>query len=283
MKTNFIAEISSNHNQDLKRCFKFIDLCSDLNFYAVKFQLFKIDKLFHKKILKKSKNHRDRKKWELPINFLPKISTYCKKKKIKFGCTPFYLDAVDELLPYVDFFKISSYELLYEELLKKCAKTKKNIIFSTGMANYAEVKKAYQIFKNNNAKKISILHCVSNYPAKLECCNLNSIKFLSDKLKCDVGWSDHTANPLIIKEAIDKYNAKIIELHIDLDKKGYEYKFGHCWLPKDLKNLFDFIKYESKIRGIYGKKFSYQEKLERYSRADPLDGLRPLIKLRKKL
>ena len=283
MKTKFIAEISSNHNRDLKRCYKFIDLCSKLNFYAVKFQLFKIDKLFHKKILKKSKNHRDRKKWELPIDFINKISNYCKKKKIKFGCTPFYLDAVDELLPYVDFFKISSYELLYEELLKKCAKTKKNIIFSTGMANYTEVKKAYQIFKNNNVKKISILHCVSNYPAKLESCNLNSIKFLRDKLKCEVGWSDHTANPLIINEAINKYNAKIIELHIDLDKKGYEYKFGHCWLPRDLSILFDFLKKKRKIRGHYGKKFSKQETLERNSRADPFDGLRPLKKMRNKL
>ena len=160
-KTKFIGEISSNHNRSIKRCYQFIDFCAKLNFYAVKFQLFKIDKLFHKKILKKSKDHRDRKKWELPIDFISKISNYCKKKKIKFGCTPFYLDAVDELLPYVDFFKISSYELLYEELLKKCAKTKKNIIFSTGMANYAEVKKAYQIFKNNNVKKISILHCAS--------------------------------------------------------------------------------------------------------------------------
>ena len=76
MKTKFIAEISSNHNQNLKRCFKFIDLCSDLNFYAVKFQLFKVKDLFHKKVLKRSKSHRDRKNWELPINFLPKISSY---------------------------------------------------------------------------------------------------------------------------------------------------------------------------------------------------------------
>ena len=282
-KIKIIAEIAQGFEGNSTYSNLFVKAAASAGADAVKFQLFKIDKLFHKKILKKSKDHRDRKKWELPIDFISKISNYCKKKKIKFGCTPFYLDAVDELLPYVDFFKISSYELLYEELLKKCAKTKKNIIFSTGMANYAEVKKAYQIFKNNNVKKISILHCVSNYPAKLESCNLNSIKFLTDKLKCEVGWSDHTANPLIINEAIDKYNAKIIELHIDLDKKGYEYKFGHCWLPKDLSILFDFLKNKKKIPGYYGKKFSKQETLERNSRADPFDGLRPLKKMRNKL
>ena len=52
--TKLIGEISSNHNKNLKRCFKFIDLCSDLKFYAVKFQLFKIDKLFTSNVLKKA-------------------------------------------------------------------------------------------------------------------------------------------------------------------------------------------------------------------------------------
>ena len=279
----FIGEISSNHNGNLNRCYRFIDLCAKLNFYAVKFQLFKIDKLFHRKILKKSKNHRDRKKWELPINFISKISAYCKKKKIKFGCTPFYLEAVDELQPYVDFYKISSYEILFEKLFIACAKTNKEIIFSTGMANYKEVKKAFSILKKNKAKKISILHCVSNYQAKIENCKLNSIKYLSKKFKCEVGWSDHTSNPLIVNEAIQKYNATTIELHIDLDKKGNEYKFGHCWLPKDLENLTNFLYNLEKLKGKFQKKYSLSEKDERNARADPSDGLRPLMKLRKKL
>ena len=77
---------------------------------------------------------------ELPVSFLQKISNYCKKKKIKFACTPFYLDAVEKLEPYVDFYKISSYEILWNELLAKCAQTKKPVIFSTGMANFSEVK-----------------------------------------------------------------------------------------------------------------------------------------------
>ena len=32
--TKLIGEISSNHNRNLKRCFKFIDVCSDLKFYT---------------------------------------------------------------------------------------------------------------------------------------------------------------------------------------------------------------------------------------------------------
>ena len=99
----FIAEVSSNHHQDIKRSFKFSDAADSAGCKAVKFQLFKIEKLFAPEILKKSVKHRERKKWELPIDFIPKLSERCKKHKIEFSCTPFYFDEVSELQPYVDF------------------------------------------------------------------------------------------------------------------------------------------------------------------------------------
>ena len=37
--------------------------------------------------------------------------------------------------------------------------------------------------------------------------------------------------------AIHKYNAEIIEFHLDLDKKGKEFKFGHCWLPNEINQV----------------------------------------------
>ena len=63
--TIFIAEVSSNHSRDIERAMEFIDCASKIGCDAVKFQLFKIDKLFAPEILKNSKKHRDRKQWEL--------------------------------------------------------------------------------------------------------------------------------------------------------------------------------------------------------------------------
>ena len=202
MKTKLILEVGSNHNGKINRCLKFIDLAKKLGCYSVKFQLFKINKLFSSEFLRKNKNIKNRIKTELPVNFIPIISKYCKKKNVKFSCTPFYLEAVDILKKHVDFFKIASYELLWDDLLIKCAKTKKPVIISTGMANFNEVKRAYSILKKNGCKKISVLHCVSSYPANISSCNLNSIDFLKKKLNCEVGWSDHTVNPLVIYSAI---------------------------------------------------------------------------------
>ena len=49
-------------------------------FDSVKFQLFKLEKLFHSSILKKSKRHRDRVKWELNENYISTLYKYSKKK-----------------------------------------------------------------------------------------------------------------------------------------------------------------------------------------------------------
>ena len=283
-KTKFIAEVCSNHNGNLNRALKFIDFAKEYGFYAVKFQMFKIDKLFSKDAKKLFKIAKKKKKRELPESFIPKIYEYCKKKRIKFSCTPFDIEAVSYLRRYVDFYKIASYEMSWPLLLEECARSKKPVVLSTGLATLKEVSKAVQILKKNNCKKISLLHCVSSYPAKIYSCNLNSIDFLRKKFNCEIGWSDHTVNQLLVYSAIKNHKASYVELHVDLDGKGWENKSGkHCWLPNHINNLINYIKNEKKIDGQFKKNFSKDEKLERRLRADPDDGLRPIKYFRKKL
>lgn len=123
MTVVFVAEVSSNHNRDLERCLGFIDKAADIGCDAVKFQLFRVEELFAPEILAKSEKHRKRKAWELPVEFLPALAARCHEAGIQFVCTPFYLDAVEELLPHVAFCRIASYELLWHALLIACAGT----------------------------------------------------------------------------------------------------------------------------------------------------------------
>ena len=153
----FIAEVSSNHSKSIERAIDFIDSAAEIGCDAVKFQLFKIDKLFAPEILEKSESHRNRKDWELPIDFIPTLASRCKEKHIQFSCTPFYLDAVEELSPYVDFYKIASYELLWDDLLKKCALTGKPVIISTGMSTLDEIRHAVKILRKYNCEP-KVLH-----------------------------------------------------------------------------------------------------------------------------
>ena len=280
-KVNFISEVCSNHNGDLNRCLKFVDTSAIIGCYSVKFQFFKIDKLFAPEILKKSKEHRLRKKWELNTAYIEPIAERCLKKKIHFSCTPFYLEAVEMLKEYVSFFKIASYELLWDDLLEKCALTKKPVIISTGMASFKEIKYAYNKLRNFGCKKITILHCVSNYPTILNDCHLSTIKKIKNNFNCKVGWSDHAKNSSVILRAIQKWKSEIIEFHLDLDGDGNEYKFNHCWKPNEISPLIQYINGPHTYDGNPKIVATQNEINEQKWRRDPSDGFRPLKKTRK--
>jgi len=271
----FISEVSSNHDQSLERCFRFVDVSADIGCDAVKFQLFKIDQLFAPEILLRSEEHRRRKLWELPLEFIPEIAHYCKERAIDFSCTPFYLDAVEELLPYVDFFKIASYEMVWDDLISACARTGKPLVLSTGMAYLDEVRHAAEVFHKSGGSKLTVLHCVSGYPTPPEQCNLAAIGTLRDALGCEVGWSDHTRNPQIVSRAIEHWQASMVEFHLDIDGDGAEYKTGHCWMPGEIAPVINFFRGVMEVDGNGEKKPTAAEIDDRPWRASPDDGLRP--------
>src|ERR1043166_699593 len=138
-KPFFIAEASSNHGRDLSRALAFVDAAADAGCAAVKFQLFKIDRMLAPEILAQSARPRARKEWELPLDHLAPLAEHCSARQIAFSCTPFYVQAVAELEPFVDFYKIASYELLVTDLLRACARTAKPVVLSTGMATMEEI------------------------------------------------------------------------------------------------------------------------------------------------
>ncbi len=280
MSVRFVAEVSSNHHQDLVRCFAFIDRSAAIGCTAVKFQLFKIRELFAPEVLERSEVHRAREQWELPVEFLPHLAERCRQQRIQFSCTPFYLGAVQELEPYVDFYKIASYELLWEDLLRACARTQKPVVLSTGMATVEEVTHATRVVRDAGCQDLTVLHCVSGYPAAPGECNLSSLETLRERCGCSVGWSDHTVNPSVIYRAVHRWGATMVEFHLDLDRQGEEFQSGHCWLPEDMAPVIQSVECGFGADGVGLKVPAVSEMDERQWRADPSDGLRPLQQVR---
>ncbi len=290
MNVKFVAEVSSNHNRDIDRCLKFIETAKTIGCDAVKFQLFNINELFAPEALNKNKELRRREKWELPLEFLPKLCKRCHETGLQFSCTPFYLEAVDELKPYVDFYKIASYELLWHDLVKACAKTGKPAVLSTGMANLEEVQRSVGVLATNGCKDITVLHCVSAYPAHPDECNLSAIGTMRSKIsianpevQIHFGWSDHSVSDAIISRAVHRWGAGVIEFHLDLDGRGEEFKMGHCWLPNEIERVIKNVDMGFSANGNGIKEPTKSELAERDWRADPENGLRPFKIARSKL
>ncbi len=276
----FIAEASSNHGRDLKRALAFVDAAADAGCDAVKFQLFKIDRMFAPEILRQSPKHRQRAEWELPLAHLKPLAEHCSARKIQFSCTPFYLEAVAELEPYVDFYKVASYELLVTDLLRACARTGKPIVLSTGMSTMEEIAAAAATLKQAGARDVTLLHCVSAYPTPAAEANLAAIAAIGAATGLPVGWSDHTRRPAVIERAVHHWGARVVEFHLDLDGEGAEYAAGHCWLPDEIAPVIARIR-ESLVADGQGFKGPQPSELsDREWRADPSDGMRPLRHVR---
>ena len=276
----FIAEASSNHGRDLDRARAFVDAAADAGCDAVKFQLFKIERMFAPEILAQSPKHRARAEWELPLNQLGPLAEHCSVRKIQFSCTPFYLEAVRELEPFVDFYKVAPYELLVTDLLKACAATGKPVVLATGMATMTEITAAAATLRDAGARDVTLLHCVSAYPTPAGEANLSAIAAIREATRMPTGWSDHTRRPAVIERAIHRWGARVVEFHLDLDGKGAEYASGHCWLPNEIAPVIARIKESFVADGTGFKGPQPSEIADRDWRADPVDGMRPLKNIR---
>lgn len=256
--TYIIAEIGVNHNNDLGIAKKIIDFCAREKVDAVKFQTFKAENLAlknTKKVKYQLKQKKDKenhfqmlKKLELSEKDHKYLINYCKKKKIDFISTPYDIESAKFLISQkVKTIKVSSADLTDRFLHEYLSKTDKNIIISTGMSNINEIKSTLKIYKNNKSK-ISLLHCVSNYPSSYSSLNLDCLSSLK-KLNCKIGFSDHTIDALAAVVAVSK-GAQIIEKHITLDNNlpGPDHKAS-----LNLKNFKIFLEQLRKTKLIIGK------------------------------
>jgi len=284
MPIKFICDIGSNHNQDINRIEKLIITAKKIGCHAVKFQLFKGDKLYAPEFPEKIKEAQTQ---ELPIKFIPKIFAICHAHNIEFHCTPFNLEAVEILKPYVNQFKIGSYEILNHALIKACATTGKPLGIALGnWINEEELISIRELTRQIiNPNYLIIYHCISEYPAKIMGCQMGtSFNLLKDFFNYNgfnFGWSDHTVQPGVIYAAVG-CGVDCIEFHLDLeDGQGLEYKYGHCWKPLQIQSVIETVRImELALNKPIQEKF-YSDIYK--WRSDPEDGMRPLKEFRKEL
>ena len=257
----FVGEIGANHNKDKLRLLNLIETAKDIGCDAVKLQAF--DERLGRTPEEKS-TMKDR---MLPKEFVPIAYDKCRKLKLGLHCSVFHPDFVEFLDPYMDEFKVGSYELLWLDLINTCARTRKPLGISTGGGTEEEIYYAYNKAALHIPKElITMYHCVPFYPTDPMQSRLYKIPQLTYNYPNSfVGYSDHTTSPRVIRDAVIA-GAKEIEFHIDLeDRQGSETYHGHCWIPFNAKAMIDEVKSLHKIEE-YVKM--------RAARTNPKDGMR---------
>jgi len=156
-------------------------------------------------------------------------------------CSGGCLNLLNYFVP--DRLKVASRDLTNLPLLAGMAETRVPMILSTGMGGIPELDKALEIItKYHNS--VSILHCLSQYPAEYQNLNLNTIVYLKEHYpEYTIGYSDHSVGIVIPSVAV-ALGAEIIEKHVTLDRnmKGTDHRSslgidGIRRMVRDIRNV----------------------------------------------
>jgi N,N'-diacetyllegionaminate synthase len=232
MATFVIAEAGVNHNGDLALARKLVEAAAAAGADAVKFQTFTAAELASAaapKAAYQAENDGEGsqlqmlKRLELSPEQNHELATHCRKCGIKFLSTAFGVRELELLLKLgIGAIKVPSGEVTHRPLLEAmaaaAASRKLPVYLSTGMCTLGEVEDALQVFLDAGVPRsqVTLLHCLSAYPAPEEQLNLRAITTLAAAFGSPVGYSDHTLG-LTAPIAAVALGVVVIEKHITLD------------------------------------------------------------------
>lgn len=241
-----IAEIGSNHNGNFDLALELIEKAANAGVNAVKFQTFKAATHYSKNTNKISLYKEDIysliEKLEIDRSWHKKLSEYCESLGIDFLDSPCDSEAIQIALSVdMPILKVASFDMVDIRLIDQISKTGKAIMFSTGMANMAEIENAVNICRNNQNEDIIVLQCTSIYPAPPQLSNLNAMRTIKQAFNVIVGYSDHTMGDQIPIAAV-AMGAKVIEKHYTLERKMNGPDHAFAIEPLELKAMVEKIR-----------------------------------------
>jgi len=240
--TYFIADIAANHDGDLERAKDLIHLAAEAGADAAKFQHFKAETIVSDlgfKTLGGQQSHQA--SWKksvfevykdasVNLDWTPTLKETCDKAGIAFFTSPYSIDIVEQIDPYVPAYKIGSGDITWIEMVEHIASKRKPYIIASGASSTDDVIRAVSAGLKINPM-LCLMQCNTNYTASLEnfkFIQLNVLRVYRQMFPDLVlGLSDHTPGLATVLGAVS-LGARMIEKHFtdDIGRKGPDHKFS---------------------------------------------------------
>jgi len=291
-----IAEAGVNHNGKRETALQLIDAAIKSGADTVKFQTFNSKEMttsFAKKAkyqIRNTKNEGSQQsmleRLELSYEDFECLYDYSKSSGISFLSTAFDFSSLSFIVNSLNLetLKIASGEMTNAPFVLEHARSKKNLILSTGMATISEIinslgviafgltssnheipkrdsfKKAFKskIGQESLSEKVTLLHCVTDYPPSNQDLNLNVIRAFKEQFKMRIGYSDHSDSVFVPSLAV-ACGAEVIEKHITLDQEMNGPDHRASLEPNDFLRMVDQIRITESILGKSDKIVSENE------------------------
>jgi sialic acid synthase SpsE len=238
----FIADIAANHDGDLGRARELIYKAKEAGADAAKFQHFRAETIVSDegfRSMGSQQAHQSR--WKksvfqvyqeasVSLDWTPALKETCQKAGITFFTSPYDLELVDAIDPYVPAYKIGSGDITWHGIIEHIARKGKPYILATGASTMDEVDAAVRAGIAINPD-LALLQCNTNYTGDLENFRfiqlnvLNSFRSMYPDMV--LGLSDHTPGHATVLGAVT-LGARIIEKHFtdDTGRIGPDHGFS---------------------------------------------------------
>ncbi len=228
------AEIGTSHGGSIEKAKELIRAAADAGADSVKFQWVYADEILHPAtglVTLPGGNislYNRFKELEVDSDFFATAGSYAREHRCGFICSPFGSKSLEELAALnPDGIKIASPELNHLPLLRQLNTIRGKqehsgqkpvpIILSTGVSRLKDIENAVSCF-TSNLKDITLLHCITAYPAPETEYNTALIKNLRNIFGLPTGISDHSLDPILIPVLAAASGAVFIEKHITLSR-----------------------------------------------------------------
>lgn len=254
-----IAEAGVNHNGSLDLALQLVDAAKASGADAVKFQSFRADLLAARSAHKAAYQERTVPESESQLEMLRRLQLdaeahkqileHCRQVGIEFLSSPFDEESADLLESLgIRMFKVPSGEITNISLLEHLARKKKPMILSTGMSMLGEVEEAVQVIRETEDVPLTLLQCVTEYPAPYGAVNLRAMLTLRQAFGMPVGYSDHTPGIEIAIAAV-ALGAEVIEKHFTLDRSLPGPDHAASLEPEELRAMVTAIRHVESALG----------------------------------
>ena len=244
-----IAEIGINHNGSTVEAKKLIQWSKETNVDAIKFQYRNLDSAYsstaNREIGDEILISEIKKNYLSPTTIL-ELSYYAREIGLETGISFFNKADINDFEKNINafnFFKLPSAEIANYELAVELLNLKKHLYISTGAHSENEVTNALNLLPKYGWTP---LHCISNYPSKMDNAKLGYIKYLKTKWGRNVGYSSHDDDWEVCLLALFN-GATILERHITLDKNSKGLDHSSSSTPDEFLKL---TKFASKLSNV---------------------------------
>lgn len=259
-----IAEMSANHAGKLENALEIVHAAAAAGASCLKIQTYTADTITincHNEYFQVNGGLWDKEnlydlysRAHTPWEWQGRIKEECDGVGIDFLSTPFDETAVDFLESIgCEAYKIASFEAIDIPLIQYTASKMKPMIISTGMASKEEIGEAIEACYATGNRNVTILKCCSEYPAKAENLNLNTISDIVQSFNIKVGLSDHSMGYLADVIAVAQ-GARVIEKHFCLSRSMKNADSDFSMEPAEFKEMVENVNLAVRMLGntFYG-------------------------------